>query len=87
VKEHPICLDETVDKLEKELAGRKAKPDQRHRWTVRVIERLKVAERAALILINAPRKEWSRFAPEPDEIWHDAQHKAIKQLRREGKIR
>lgn len=83
-----MIADIKVDKLEEMVVRPPAKPDQRRRWTLKVIERMRVAERAARILITD--KQFLRYQDESEaalEVWHDAQQKAISQLRKEGLIR
>lgn len=77
--------DMKVGKLETLVLEAKAKPDQRRRWTMKVIERMRVAERAARILIwrGVKCKTEGHF----QEIWDDAVQQAITELRQEGMIR
>lgn len=83
-----MITDIKVDKLEEMVVRPPTKPDQRRRWTLKVIERMRVAERAAHILITD--KKFLRYCEASDpaaEVWHDAQQKAVSQLRKEGLIR
>jgi hypothetical protein len=82
MKEQDVCLDETIDKLERHLNVRSTRPDNRRRWTRQVIERLRVVERAAALLRE--RREMTVAA---GEEWESLTEQAIVELRNEGKIR
>lgn len=79
-----IMKDDALATLRAEIIAQQSRPDRRRRLTMQVIERMQVAERAGRILI-----EWFKANSlwKSDELWHDAQQQAIKELRREGKIR
>jgi hypothetical protein len=76
-----VITDDKVQELISGIASQRTKPDKRRRWTVQVVERMLVAERAATIIICA------ELLSEPCERWHDAQQQAITELRKEGRIR
>jgi branched-subunit amino acid aminotransferase/4-amino-4-deoxychorismate lyase len=78
--EHPIMLDETLDRLEESLKRLHTKPDNRRRWTRQAIERLRVSELAAEYLLV-------RYAGGNEKLWKEAQEFAITELRKAGKIR
>ena len=82
---NPICPDENVDRLETMLKNATTKPHSRQRWARQVIERLRVSELAAAILLNF----YISGAPEKvkEHVWEDAQNEAIETLRRAGIIR
>jgi hypothetical protein len=81
-REEEICTDETVNRLESQLKALTSRPDSRRRWTWRVIERLRVTERAAELLLE-------RHLPpiDADEEWFGLVGQAIRELRKEGTIR
>ena len=79
--DNPIMPDATVEKLRAKIAIAK-KPDSIRRGAGQLIERMLVAERAALIMLRTYEGRG-----EHDELWHDAQYAAIRELRKEGKIR
>ena len=82
--EHPIMLDETLDRLEESLKALQSKPDNRRRWTRQAIERLRVSELAAKYAIE----QLSRAGlAAQEQIWAEAQADAIAALRKAGKIR
>ena len=82
--EHPIMLDETVDKLEASLKALKSRPDTRRRWTRQLIERLRVSELAAQYVIE----QLSRAGISANEqIWDEAVRDAVFALRKAGKVR
>jgi hypothetical protein len=82
--EHPIMLDETLDRLEETLKRLPTKPDNRRRWTRQAIERLRVSELAAQYVIE----QLSRAGLSANEqIWDEAVRDAVFALRKAGKIR
>ena len=81
-----IMPDATVDKLRAKIAIAK-KPDSIRRWAGQLIERMLVAERAALILLRTETGAARRPLHIEAELWHDAQFAAIRELRKEGKVR
>jgi hypothetical protein len=82
--EHPIMLDETLDRLEESLKALQSKPDNRRRWTRQAIERLRVSELAAQYVLQ----QLSRAGlSAQDEIWDAAVKDAVFELRKAGKIR
>lgn len=82
--EHPIMLDETLDRLEESLKALHSKPDNRRRWTRQAIERLRVSELAAQYVIE----QLSRTGLSAQEqIWDEAVKDAVFALRKAGKIR
>jgi uncharacterized membrane protein YccC len=80
--ENPICLDETLDRLETQLKSLTSRPDSRRRWTRQVIERLRVSERAAALL-----RERREMTVDAAAEWDELYQQAIVELRREGQIR
>jgi hypothetical protein len=82
-----LMPDATVEKLRLNLAQAKSKPDQRRRWTAQLLERLLVAERAGRIILRQLAQIEPGVSDIEAELWHDAQHMAIKELRKEGRIK
>jgi hypothetical protein len=82
--EHPIMLDETLDRLEESLKRLQTKPDNRRRWTRQAIERLRVSELAAQYVIQQLSR--SGLAVQ-EEIWDEAVRDAVVALRKAGRIR
>jgi hypothetical protein len=84
MSEHPIMLDETLDKLEESLKKLQSRPDSRRRWTRQAIERLRVSELAAQYVIE----QLSRAGlSSQEQIWDEAVRDAVFALRKAGKIR
>lgn len=81
MSDNPIMPDATVEKLRAKIAIAK-KPDSIRRWAGQLIERMLVAERAALIMLRTYEGRGDH-----DELWHDALYAAITELRKEGKVR
>jgi hypothetical protein len=82
--EHPIMLNETLDRLEESLKRLHSKPDNRRRWTRQAIERLRVSELAAQYVIQQLCR--SGLAAQ-ETIWDEAVRDAVFALRKAGKIR
>ena len=73
--------NDKVDALEAEIRGSSSKLDKRRRWTIQVIERMRVTERACHILVTLLGHE------NPGDLWYKAQRQAIAELKKEGKLR
>ena len=84
MSEHPIMLDETLDKFEESLKRLHTKPDNRRRWARQAIERLRVSELAAQYVIEQLSR--NGLAAQ-EQIWDEAVKDAVFALRKAGKIR
>lgn len=82
--EHPIMLDETMDRLEESLKALRSRPDTRRRWTRQLIERCRVSELAAQYVIEQLSKAGLSGQ---EQIWDEAVRDAVFALRKAGKIR